>query len=76
MTLSLTEDLVARLRRNIEDAGPAPGLICLKDEDYVLIRRRLLADRPVDQDLWIFAYGSLLWNPCFEAAEGWRRLNW
>ncbi|TBA68923.1 gamma-glutamylcyclotransferase [Rhizobium ruizarguesonis] len=80
MTMSLTEELVARVRRNIEDAGPAPGLICLEDDDYFAIRRRLLADRSADQDLWVFAYGSLLWNPCFAAAEerigtvhGWHR---
>jgi cation transport protein ChaC len=42
--------------------------------------RRLLAERPVDQPLWIFAYGSLIWNPVFAATEeaaaaahGWHR---
>jgi cation transport protein ChaC len=33
------------------------------------IDRRLALDAAPAQDLWVFAYGSLMWNPCFEAAE-------
>ncbi|RWO29840.1 MAG: gamma-glutamylcyclotransferase [Mesorhizobium sp.] len=78
MTIALTEDLLARIDRKIEDAGPAPGLRNLEDRDYVGIRKQLLAGRP--RDVWVFAYGSLLWNPCFEFVEerpatvhGWHR---
>ncbi|TIU88370.1 MAG: gamma-glutamylcyclotransferase, partial [Mesorhizobium sp.] len=61
MTLTLTEDLLARIDRKIEDAGPGPGLRNLKDRDYAEIRKQLLAGRP--RNVWVFAYGSLLWNP-------------
>ena len=40
----------------------------MSDEDRDADRRRALADAPSD-DIWVFAYGSLMWNPCFEAAE-------
>jgi cation transport protein ChaC len=40
----------------------------------------MLASRSGGQDVWIFAYGSLLWNPAVEHAEerssvvrGWHR---
>ncbi|MER9137007.1 gamma-glutamylcyclotransferase [Mesorhizobium sp. M0830] len=78
MKIALTEDLVAKVGRKIDDAGPAPGQRSLEDHHYLEIRRRLLAGRP--RDVWVFAYGSLLWNPCFEALEerpatvdGWHR---
>ncbi|TJW44316.1 MAG: gamma-glutamylcyclotransferase [Mesorhizobium sp.] len=80
MNIALTEDLLARTERKIEDAGPAPGLRSLEDRDYFEIRRQLLAGRSRDGGVWVFAYGSLLWNPCFEFVEetpatvhGWHR---
>jgi cation transport protein ChaC len=79
MTIALTQDLLAKFDRTVEDAGPALGLQSLDDRDYLAIRERLLADRPRGR-LWVFAYGSLLWNPCFEIVEermatahGWHR---
>ncbi|MER9655796.1 gamma-glutamylcyclotransferase [Mesorhizobium sp. M0152] len=78
MKIALTEDLIAKVGRKIDDAGPAPGQRSLEDHHYLEIRRRLLAGRP--RDVWVFAYGSLLWNPCFDALEerpatvdGWHR---
>ncbi|MER9581991.1 hypothetical protein [Mesorhizobium sp. M0276] len=47
MKIALTEDLVAKIDRKIDDAGPAPG----QDHDYLDIRRRLLAGRP--RDVWV-----------------------
>ena len=39
-----------------------------------------LADHPAGEDVWVFGYGSLLWNPAFDFAEttpcqvfGWHR---
>lgn len=79
MTIALTEDLLARIDRRIKDASPAPGLKNLEDCDYLGIREQLLAERPPGA-VWVFAYGSLLWNPCFDFAEerkaivhGWHR---
>lgn len=33
------------------------------------MKRELLASLPTDKDIWIFGYGSLMWNPGFEHAE-------
>lgn len=67
--------------------GDAEALIRTDAPDLPLLteeaRRRSLADilakRPAG-DLWVFAYGSLIWNPAIKSAEsrlarldGWRR---
>lgn len=78
--LALSDELVAKVSRQLEDAGPAPDLQYLSDEELVRLRQELLADLPDGEHLWIFAYGSLLWDPCFPIAEervgtvhGWHR---
>lgn len=38
------------------------------DEDLETARQTFLKGR-LDQDLWIFAYGSLMWDPAFHFAE-------
>ena len=51
------------------------------DDDYeASLQATLAAGAWQGQDVWVFAYGSLLWNPAFEAAEqvaavlpGWHR---
>ena len=40
----------------------------LSDEEREAMRKRTLADRP-DGDLWVFAYGSLMWDPGFKFTE-------
>ncbi len=77
--MQLTPELVARIHRNIADTGPAPGFIPLSDQDYADKRDELLATLPAG-DLWIFAYGSLIWKPACEAEDhgygylrGWHR---
>ena len=53
----------------MEDAGPTPGAIYMSDEDYDDAIQATLAAAPPD-DLWVFAYGSLLWKkPAFDSAE-------
>lgn len=44
------------------------------------MKRELLSSLPTDHDIWIFGYGSLMWNPGFEFTErqeaylpGWQR---
>ena len=77
----LTPDLVARLARQVEDAGPPAGVIVHNDEDYEASLQALLARQAWSgQDVWVFAYGSLLWKPAIEVAEqvpavlhGWHR---
>jgi cation transport protein ChaC len=51
----------------------------MSDEDYEIAIRETLAQAPAG-DVWLFAYGSLLWKPACETAEhrravvhGWHR---
>ena len=77
--LRLTPELVALIARKVEDGGPAP--VVHSEADYeVSLQALLAAGAWQGQDVWVFAYGSLLWNPAFEVAEqaaavlhGWHR---
>ena len=77
----LTPELVALIGRKVEDEGPAPGVVVHNDGDYEASLQSLLdAGAWNGEDVWVFAYGSLLWNPAFEAVEqvaavlpGWHR---
>jgi len=79
--LRLTPELVALIARKVEDAGPAPGVVVHNDDDYEASLQALLAAGAWSgQDVWLFAYGSLLWNPGIDIAEqvpavlhGWHR---
>ena len=51
-------------------AESRPGAIRLmSDEDRVLAIREALSQAPSLNDVWIFAYGSLIWNPAIHFAE-------
>jgi cation transport protein ChaC len=58
-----------------------PGLVFLTDEEREKSWRDMLDNRPDHgQGVWLFAYGSLIWNPMihyvesrFARIEGWRR---
>lgn len=78
--MSLTADLVALVHRPVPDPGPPPGFQPLTDHDHDVRRAELLASHPKDQDLWVFAYGSLIWKPACEVdaqrpalLRGWHR---
>jgi len=56
--------------------GPAPRT----DRELACSRLEVLGSWPDDRDLWVFAYGSLMWNPAIRIAEtapavleGWQR---
>ncbi|MER8791847.1 gamma-glutamylcyclotransferase [Mesorhizobium sp. M0983] len=77
--MALTEALVARTLRAVEDAGPTPGMVYMTDADYARIRDEVLAGAPAGP-VKLFAYGSLLWKPAGEVkggeravATGWHR---
>lgn len=77
----LTPELVSRIAREVEDSGPAPGVVVHNDADYEDSLKEFLAAGPCGgEDVWVFGYGSLLWNPGFDVAEqvtavlpGWHR---
>ncbi len=77
--MSLTPELVAMVERTEPDPGPEPGTREPTDAEYDTMTAALLTEH-APKDLWIFAYGSLIWNPVFEVAEsrsatvdGWHR---
>lgn len=85
--MRLTEQHVGLTRREIADPGfiPQPGFRMATDEDYAAFVDEFIAAAPPD-GFWVFAYGSLLWNPAFEFVDhrlgtvrGWHRsfcLGW
>ena len=79
-TMKLTPELVARVYRPIPDTGPSPSFVHMSEEDYDRVTNEVLRDHPPNEDLWIFAYGSLLWRPACEidgqemaGLKGWHR---
>jgi hypothetical protein len=77
--MALTAELVARCQRAEPDPGPEPGYAYFTEEQYDATASALLQRKPPGL-VWIFAYGSLIWNPAFAAVEhrratafGWHR---
>ena len=78
--MALTPDLVAQVQRSIDDPGPEPGLSYHTDEDYDALVDALMRSRPTTPEIWLFAYGSLIWKPEIDhietrrgTARGWHR---
>ena len=85
--MRLTAELVARVPPHTGETGRLAGRTDLAtDADIAEIAAMLLADRPASGEVWIFAYGSLIWAPEFDHVEerigtvrGWHRsfcLGW
>ena len=82
----LTPELVSRVARHVDDPGPTPGRVYAGDADYEATTRDLLDARPPSGEVWVFAYGSLIWKPACDIVEqrvavvrGWHRsfcLGW
>jgi cation transport protein ChaC len=85
--LRMNERHIAAVARELPDPGMAvfPDRRAATDDDYDAMVRMLVESAPAD-GFWVFAYGSLIWNPAFDFAEqrvalahGWRRafcLGW
>ena len=68
---SLLADLRTRL---------PPGMVIRSDEEIAASLDQALASHDPAADVWVFGYGSLMWNPAFDYAEqrvgvvrGWHR---
>ncbi len=83
----LTPELVARVPPYDGLTGKLHGRTdTASEEDHQAAMVQILAGRPPSENLWIFAYGSLIWSPGFDHVEtrlgtaaGWRRsfcLGW
>ncbi len=75
----LTKDLVARLPQSVPDPGPMPRAE-VSDSYYEQTVGGVLACLPPDGQLWVFAFGSILWKRRFTVVEerpalvrGWHR---
>jgi cation transport protein ChaC len=70
----------------VEDAAPPVGASPSTDEDYEGFVADMLAGADESGEVWVFAYGSLIWKPAYEFVEirtgrlhGWHRafcLGW
>lgn len=75
--MELTAELVALCERTVADPGNDPRWAT--EAELKELTRDLIAARP-DGPFWVFAYGSLIWNPTFQSvirkrgtAKGWHR---
>lgn len=79
--MRLSRDHVAKVTREMPDPGIhlLPGFVPATDADYDRVVAEIIAGAPND-GFWVFAYGSLIWNPEFDIIEsrpaianGWHR---
>lgn len=80
--MRLTPELVAGVARHIDDPGDAafPDVVWATDADRAQVVVTLRATGPASGEVWVFAYGSLIWNLPFESdarrvgvVRGWHR---
>lgn len=85
--MRLSQDLVDRvMAEGPHEEGPPPGSVPATDEDIARFAADILAAEPEAPEIWIFAYGSLIWKPACNFVEmrtgllnGWHRafcLGW
>ncbi|MEM7171973.1 MAG: gamma-glutamylcyclotransferase [Pseudomonadota bacterium] len=52
-----------------EEAKEVSGVTVLTEAERDATRLELLNEMEAGEDVWVFAYGSLIWNPAFHFAE-------
>ncbi|EHS49125.1 ChaC family protein [Rhizobium sp. PDO1-076] len=79
VAMQLTTDLVARTLRVVEDEGPEPKWTPISSQKLDELVSRVEREAG-DDEIWVFAYGSLMWSPGFgvsareeAVAYGWHR---
>ena len=77
--MALTAELVKLCERPEPDLGPDPNFTPIEPSDRDALTEKLLEELG-NKKLWIFAYGSLIWNPTFSIVaqrrgtiHGWHR---
>jgi cation transport protein ChaC len=77
--MALTEELVRRCERIEPEVPGHPDFLPVTEDDLDHLTRKLAAGKQAGP-LWVFAYGSLIWNPEFAfteftraVAHGWHR---
>lgn len=84
--MRLNEDHVARMALLVMPDGPMPTAAAATDADYQQFVTDILAGSNGSDQIWVFAYGSLIWKPACDFVEirtgllrGWHRafcLGW
>lgn len=85
--MRLTPELVAQVPPYVGRPNPAQAVITYPtDAEYDVWVQSIVAGAPAAGDVWLFGYGSLIWNPACAFVEerigraaGWRRsfcLGW
>jgi cation transport protein ChaC len=65
---SFTPERIAWYQRQIQKLSGGEQVL-LSDNEREASRRATLAKHSVGDDLWIFGYGSLMWNPAIHVCE-------
>ena len=78
--LALTPALVAKVHRHVPDPGEDVDYVPASDAELATRLEELLAPDHAQGDIWLFAFGSLIWKPACPTVEqhpalleGWHR---
>ncbi len=61
--------LSGRIERFVRENARRYNLRIKSVEERTAIMREMLTEAPAGEDVWVFGYGSLMWNPAFRHTE-------
>ena len=67
--LTRADITVEGIRQRVRDQGFEKFFPFLDDDERERRRQETLARLRPGEGLWVFGYGSLMWNPAFESTE-------